>query len=213
MIEAFLSAAGAFGSAGRRAERKGACLMAARAVANRSEPMTVTTPRGPVEVVRQQWRSQRAGSRWEWEWLARRGGQRDWKQGSTAREAIRQATLLSPGKQPGWLIAAVEEAERGLSAQPAEAPADPPASGHSLPWEGSGDIDSVAIAPTVDWVRETKTRTYDGRHLARVCEQAAWLSRRRRSWARNGALGAVCVVRARGVERVERGVLVVSVER
>ena len=28
-------------------------LMAGRAVANRSEPLTVTTPRGPVEVVRQ----------------------------------------------------------------------------------------------------------------------------------------------------------------
>jgi hypothetical protein len=49
--------------------------MAGRAVANRSDPVTVATPRGPVEVVRQQWRSQRAGSRWEWEWLARRGGQ------------------------------------------------------------------------------------------------------------------------------------------
>ena len=96
--------------------------MAGRAVANRSEPLTVRTPRGPVEVVRQQWRSQRAGSRWDWEWLARRRGQRDWKQGSTAREAIRQATLLSPGKQPGWLAAAVAEAERGLLAEAAEAP-------------------------------------------------------------------------------------------
>jgi hypothetical protein len=78
-----------------------------------------------VEVVRQQWRSQRAGSRWQWEWLARRGGQRDWKQGSTAHEAIRQATLLAPGKQPGWLTAAVDEAERGLIAQAAERPEDP----------------------------------------------------------------------------------------
>jgi len=51
-----------------------------------------------------------------------------WKEASTAREAIRKATLLAPGKQPGWLTAAVEEAERGLSAQPAEPPADPPAS-------------------------------------------------------------------------------------
>jgi hypothetical protein len=102
--------------------------MAGRAVANRSEPMRVQTPRGPVDVVRQRWRSQRSGSRWQWEWLARRRGQRDWKQGSTAREAIRRATLLAPDKQPGWLTAAVEEAERGLSAQPAEPPADPPAS-------------------------------------------------------------------------------------
>jgi hypothetical protein len=50
------------------------------------------------------------------------------EQGTTARDAIRQATLLAPGKQPGWLTAAVEEAERGLSAQPAEPPADPPTS-------------------------------------------------------------------------------------
>ena len=71
-------------------------------VANRSATVTVTvtvtTPRGPVEVVCQQWRSQRAESKWAWEWLARRAGQRDWRQGSTAREAIRQATLLPPGK-------------------------------------------------------------------------------------------------------------------
>jgi hypothetical protein len=102
--------------------------MAGRAVAHRSAPLTITTPRGSVEVVRQQWRSQRAGSRWQWEWLARRGGQRDRKQGTTAREAIRQATLLSPGKKPGWLASAVDEAERGLSAQPSEPPADPSAS-------------------------------------------------------------------------------------
>jgi hypothetical protein len=43
---------------------------------------------------------------------------------------------------------------------------------HSLPWQGRGDIDSVAIAPTgVAVAIETKTRTYDGRHLARVHEQ------------------------------------------
>jgi hypothetical protein len=29
----------------------------------------------------------------------------------------------------------------------------------------------------------------------------------------NGALGVVCIVRARGVERVEHGVLVVSIDR
>lgn len=97
--------------------------MAGRAVANRSEPITVPTPRGPIEVVRQQWRSQRAGSRWQSEWLARGGGQRDWKQPTTAREAIRQATLVPPGKQPGWLTAAVGEAKRGLIAQPADPPA------------------------------------------------------------------------------------------
>ena len=85
---------------------------------------------------------------------------------------------------------------------------------HSLPWQGRGDIDSVAIAPTgIAVAIETKTRTYDGRHLARVREQAAWLSRRRRRWARNGALGVMCLVRAQAVERVEHDVLVVSIDR
>jgi hypothetical protein len=85
---------------------------------------------------------------------------------------------------------------------------------HSLPWQGQGDIDSVAIAPTgVAVAIETKTRTYDGRQLARVRAQAAWLSRHRRRWARNGALAVVCLVRARGVERVEHDVLVVSIDR
>ena len=79
-----------------------------------------------------------------------------------------------------------------------------------LPWKGRGDIDSVAIAPTgIAVAIETNTRTYDERHVARVREQAAWLSRRRRRWARNGALGVMCLVRAQGVERVEHDVLVV----
>ena len=85
---------------------------------------------------------------------------------------------------------------------------------HSLPWQGRGDIDSVAIAPSgIAIAIETKSRTYDGRHLARVREQAGWLSRRRRRWARNGALAVMCLVRVRGVERVEHDVLVVSIDR
>jgi hypothetical protein len=85
---------------------------------------------------------------------------------------------------------------------------------HSLPWQGRGDIDSVAIAPSgIAIAIETKTSTYDRRHLARVGEQAAWLARRRRRWARSGALAVMCLVRARGVERVEDDVLVVSIDR
>jgi hypothetical protein len=87
---------------------------AGRAIANRSEPLTVETPRGRFEVVRQQWRSQRSGSRWQWEWLARRAGQRDWRQGTTAREAILQAALLPPGKQPPWLREAAAHATNEL---------------------------------------------------------------------------------------------------
>ena len=85
---------------------------------------------------------------------------------------------------------------------------------HSLPWQGSGDIDSVAIAPIgVAVAIETKTRTYDVHHLARVHEQVAWLSRRRRRWSRHGALAVLCLVRMRGVERIEDDVLVVSIDR
>ena len=85
---------------------------------------------------------------------------------------------------------------------------------HSLAWRGRGDIDSLAIAPTgLAFAVETKTRTYDDRHLGRVRAQAAWLSRWRRRWCRRGALPVICVVRVRGVQRVEQGVLVVSIDR
>ena len=85
---------------------------------------------------------------------------------------------------------------------------------HSLPWRWRGDIDSVAIAPTgVAFAIETKTKTLEDRHVARVLEQAAWLSRRRQRWCRRGALPVVCLARRRGVEHVEAGVLVVSIER
>jgi hypothetical protein len=85
--------------------------MASSNVRNRSETLTVSSPRGPVEVVRQQWRSQKSNSRWEGEWMARRSGQRQWRQATSAREAIRQATLLAAGK----LAQAAAQAERELT--------------------------------------------------------------------------------------------------
>lgn len=88
--------------------------MADTSVGIRSETLTVSLRGDPVEVVRQQWRSQRPGSRWNWEWPARRGGRRDWRQGSTAREAIRQALLLAPAKQPKWLLDAAARASTEL---------------------------------------------------------------------------------------------------
>ncbi len=60
---------------------------------------------------------------------------------------------------------------------------------------------------------ETKTRTFDTRHLARVREMAAWIYRRRRRWCRRGALPVLCVVRARRLQRVEDAVLIVSLDR
>jgi hypothetical protein len=84
---------------------------------------------------------------------------------------------------------------------------------HSMPWRGRGDFDSVAIAPCgLAFAIETKTRTYDERHLGIVSEQAAWLWRRRRRWCRLGAMSVLWVVRAVGIQRWERGVLVVSLE-
>jgi Nuclease-related domain len=118
-----------------------------------------------------------------WLSLARRSGV-----GVRSEDAVQRA--LAPLQAEGWRLR------------------------HSLPWQGRGDIDSVAIAPSrIAVAIETKTRSYDQRHLVRVREQVAWLSRRRRRWACNGALGVVCVVRARGVERVEHDVLVVSIDR
>ena len=85
---------------------------------------------------------------------------------------------------------------------------------HSLRWRGRGDIDSVAIAPAgIAFAIETKTRSYDDRHLRVVGEQADWLWRRRRKWCQAGVLPVLCIVRARQVERWEEGVLVVSLDR
>jgi len=85
---------------------------------------------------------------------------------------------------------------------------------HSLAWGGGGDIDSVAIAPTgMAFAVETKWRTFDARHLTHARQTAAWLYRRRRRWCRRGAFPVLCVVHARGLERVCENVLVVSLER
>ncbi len=60
---------------------------------------------------------------------------------------------------------------------------------------------------------ETKTRAYDARHLARVRAQARWLARSRGRTRGRDALAVLCVVRAREVEHLELGVLVVSIDR
>jgi hypothetical protein len=60
---------------------------------------------------------------------------------------------------------------------------------------------------------ETKSRTFDARHLTHARQTAAWLYRRRRRWCRQGALPVLCVVHAGALEGVEDGVLVVSLDR
>ncbi len=85
---------------------------------------------------------------------------------------------------------------------------------HSLLWGGGGDIDSVAIAPTgIAFAIETKTKNYTPEHLARVTRMAGWLRSRRRSWCRQSAVPVLCIVRARNVQQIENGVLVVSIDR
>jgi hypothetical protein len=103
----------------------------------------------------------------QWLSLARRSGV-----GARSEDAVRRA--LAPLQAEGWRLR------------------------HSLPWQDRGDIDSVAISPTgIAVAIETKTRTYDQRHLARVREQVAWLSPRRRRWAATGR-SASCASSARG---------------
>ena len=85
---------------------------------------------------------------------------------------------------------------------------------HSLPWQGRGDIDSIAIAPTgVAFTIETKTATFEAEHVARVLAMANRLLERRSWCCPQGALAVLCVVHARRVEHVEDGVLIVSPDR
>lgn len=93
-------------------ERAGG-VMSGRSAANRSETVIVPTQGDRSRSCASNC-AQRQGSRWNWEWLARRVGQRDWRQGSTAREAIRQAVLLTPGKQPKRLLDAAARASAEL---------------------------------------------------------------------------------------------------
>lgn len=92
-------------------------MAAGTAVRNRSATVTVKTPGGPVEVVRQEMRGLRQRSSWTTFWLARRKGRNDWAQADTAREAIRRATLLAPRKPPPWLLEAAADAERMIDDQ------------------------------------------------------------------------------------------------
>jgi hypothetical protein len=88
------------------------------------------TPRGPVDVVRQEIRALPQTKSWAWFWIARRKGRSDWSEASTAREAIRMATLLPPRKPPAWLLKAAVEAERKImdptDAEASDGPSAPP---------------------------------------------------------------------------------------
>jgi hypothetical protein len=89
------------------------------AVRNRSAVISVSTPRGRVEVVRQEMKGLRRDRGWRWFWVARRAGQQD---SSTAKEAIRRATLLPARGQAEWLGAAASAAERQIRRLPRTTP-------------------------------------------------------------------------------------------
>src|ERR1700726_3973608 len=86
------------------------------AIRNRSESVTLRTPRGPVEVPRQEVRGLRRNTGWTWFWVARRAGHTDWHEASTPAEAIRRAILLPARKPPAWLREAAARAEAQLHA-------------------------------------------------------------------------------------------------
>ena len=67
-------------------------------------------------MVRQQVRGLRRNTGWTWFWMARRAGNRDWHEASTAAEAIRRAILLPARKPPAWLREAATSAEAQLLA-------------------------------------------------------------------------------------------------
>jgi nuclease-like protein len=84
---------------------------------------------------------------------------------------------------------------------------------HALDWPDGGDLDHVVRAPSgMGFVIETKTLRYTRAHRARTASAARRLARRRRRY-RRGVRPVICLTRARGVDRIEGGVLVVSLDR
>jgi hypothetical protein len=76
---------------------------------------------------------------------------------------------------------------------------------HSLRWQGSRDIDSIAISPTgVGTIIETKTRSYDERHLNRVRAPKLCLSRRRRRRCRNAVVAVIASPADAGLSALTR---------
>jgi Nuclease-related domain len=83
---------------------------------------------------------------------------------------------------------------------------------HAVDWSSGGDLDHVVRAASgMGFVIETKTLRYRTAHLERTARAARWLARRRWRYPR-GVLAIVCVTRSRGIERLEAGVLVVSLD-
>jgi Holliday junction resolvase-like predicted endonuclease len=83
----------------------------------------------------------------------------------------------------------------------------------SVNWQGPGDIDLIATAPTGHgFAIEVKTRRYNPAQLKRTTQQAQWLARRRRRWCPAGCWAVLCPAAQRGLCQWEEGVLVCSPE-
>jgi len=83
----------------------------------------------------------------------------------------------------------------------------------SVNWQGPGDIDLIATAPTGHgFAIEVKTRRYSAAQLKRTAQQAQWLARRRRRWCPAGCWAVLCPAALRGCCQWEEGVLVCSPE-
>jgi hypothetical protein len=84
---------------------------------------------------------------------------------------------------------------------------------HAVDWPGRGDLDHVVRAPSgTGFVIETKTLRWTRDHVVRTFDAARWLARRRRRYP-HGVMPVLCVTRARRVERVDRDLLIVSLDR
>jgi len=83
----------------------------------------------------------------------------------------------------------------------------------SVNWQGPGDIDLIATAPTGHgFAIEIKTRQYSAAQLERTTQQAQWLARRRRKWCPAGCWAVLCPAAQQRLCHWEEGVLVCSPE-
>jgi hypothetical protein len=114
--------------------------------------------------------------------LARRG-----RVGADAEDAVRR--VLASLAQEGWIVQ------------------------HGVGWPGGGDIDHLVRSPQgLGFAIETKTRSFNERHLGRTLHTARWAAARRRRYPR-GVVPVLCVVRSRGLQHNYGKVLVVSLDR
>src|SRR3954463_7394469 len=84
---------------------------------------------------------------------------------------------------------------------------------HAVDWAGGGDLDHVVRSPSgMGFVIETKTLRYTRAHVLRTIEAARWVGRRRRRYP-CGVVPVICVIRGRSLERRDRKLLIVSLDR